>query len=119
MFLLSRCETVREDPRASFAQILRSLGEASPDEGALTRAVEFSAFGNMKKLEAAGAFGSKILRAGDTADPESFKVRRGKIGGFAAYLTAEEQAYAADALAHLDTRCGYFGPNKKALPRTT
>lgn len=118
-FLLIRYETLREDPRAGFAQVLCSLGERAPDEKALTRAVEFSAFGNMKKLETAGAFDSKILRAGDTADPESFKVRRGKIGGFADYLTAEEQAYAADALAKLDPRFGYFVTKKNAIPRTT
>lgn len=118
-FLLVRYETLREDPSTGFARVLCSLGEQPPDKRALTQAVEFSAFGNMKKLEAAGAFESKILRAGDIADPESFKVRRGKIGGFEDYLTAEDQTYAADALAKLDPRFGYFVTKKNAIPRTT
>jgi hypothetical protein len=63
----------------------------------------------MKKLERAGAFDSKILRAGDTQDPESFKVRRGKIGGFADYLSPNDQRFAAAALGRLDPRFGY-GP---------
>jgi len=61
----------------------------------------------MKKLEGAGAFTSKILRAGDTQDPESFKVRRGKVGGFEDYLSPDDQVYAAAALQRLDPRFDY------------
>ncbi len=106
-FLLVRYETLREDPRAGFQPVLHLLGEESGNEKAFAHALEFSAFGNMKKLESGGAFASKILRAGDTSDPESFKVRRGKVGGFADYLSADDQEYAAAALAGLDPRFGY------------
>jgi hypothetical protein len=34
-------------------------------------------------------------------------VRRGKVGGYREYLSAEDQAYAADALSKLDSRFGY------------
>jgi hypothetical protein len=61
----------------------------------------------MQKLEAAGAFDSKILHPGDVRDPESFKVRRGKVGGYREYLSAEDQAFSASALAKLDGRFGY------------
>ncbi len=61
----------------------------------------------MKKMESEGAFESKILRAGDARDPESFKVRRGKIGGFQDYLSSNDQEYAAAALQKLDPRFGY------------
>jgi hypothetical protein len=70
-------------------------------------ALDFSQFENMKKMEAAGAFDSKILRPGDVRDPESFKVRRGKVGGYREYLSVEDQAYAAAALTKLDPRFGY------------
>ena len=73
----------------------------------LREAIEFSRFENMQKMEAAGAFDSKILRAGDVRDPESFKVRRGKIGGYREYLSAEDQLYAAKAIKKLDRRFGY------------
>ena len=43
----------------------------------------------MQKLEAAGAFDSNILHPGDVRDPESFKVRRGKVGGYREYLSVE------------------------------
>ena len=118
-FLLVRYESLRADPRAAFEPLLHLLGEAPIDQAALARALEFSAFRNMKKLESAGAFDSKILRAGDANDPESYKVRRGKVGGFSDYLTPEDQEYAADALAQLDARFGYSVTKKNAIPSTT
>jgi hypothetical protein len=53
------------------------------------------------------AFESKILRAGDVRDPESFKVRRGKVGGYEEYLSPKDQEYAKRALRRLDDRFGY------------
>ena len=45
--------------------------------------------------------------SGDIRDPESFKVRRGKVGGYREYLSVRDQEYAADALMELDRRFGY------------
>jgi hypothetical protein len=61
----------------------------------------------MQKLEAAGAFDSNILHPGDVRDPESFKVRRGKVGGYREYLSADDQRFAAAAMTELDARFGY------------
>jgi hypothetical protein len=106
-FTLFRYETLRADPEQGFRDVLAALGDTSPDENAFAHALAFSDFRNMKKLEQQGAFESKILRAGDANDPESFKVRRGKVGGFRDYLSLEDQRYAADALRELDPRFGY------------
>src|SRR5207249_9665213 len=70
---------------------LAVLGETTPDVSIFQAALAFSEFENMKKMEAAGAFDSKILRPGDVRDPESFKVRRGKIGGYREYLSRSEE----------------------------
>ena len=61
----------------------------------------------MQKLEAAGAFDSNILHPGDVRDRESFKVRRGKVGGYREYLSAGDQQFAAEAMRELDQRFGY------------
>jgi Sulfotransferase domain len=108
-FLLLRYETLRHAPAPGFRALLGVLGDEPVQEAAFARALEFSDFGHMQKLEVAGAFNSKILRAGDARDPESFKVRRGKIGGFEDYLSPDDQGYAAAALARLDPRFGYAG----------
>lgn len=108
-FLLVRYESLREHPEQQFRALLEWLGEQPVHAHAFVHARAFSDFGNMKKLEAAGAFDSKILKAGDVRDPESFKVRRGKVGGFQEYLSDEEQAYAARVMSCLDPRFGYRG----------
>jgi Sulfotransferase domain len=108
-FLLLRYEGLRSDPGPEFRRLLQVLGERRLEEKAFSHALEFSDFGHMKKLEGAGAFASKILRAGDTKDPESFKVRRGKIGGFEDYLSPNDQVYATAALQKLDPRFDYGG----------
>ena len=108
-FLLLFYETLRSDPAPGFRQLLQVLGERPVQERAFSHALEFSDFEHMKKLESAGAFASKILRAGDAQDPESFKVRRGKIGGFEDYLSPNDQEYAAAALTKLDSRFDYGG----------
>ena len=108
-FLLLRYEGLRSDPGPEFRRLLQVLGERPLEEKAFSHALEFSDFQHMKKLEGAGAFASKILRAGDKKDPESFKVRQGKIGGFKDYLSPNDQVYAAAALQKLDPRFDYGG----------
>ena len=106
-FSLVRYEAMRASPAEHFRDLLAVLGESSADANIFQEALEFSRFENMQKLEAAGAFDSNILHPGDVRDPESFKVRRGKVGGYREYLSVEDQQYAATALAQLDPLFGY------------
>ena len=106
-FLLVTYEALRADPAETFPTLLTALGETSPDANAFAYALAFSEFENMKKLEAAGAFDSKISKPGDVTDPESFKVRRGKIGGYREYLDEKDQRYAAEILTSLHPHFGY------------
>jgi hypothetical protein len=63
----------------------------------------------MKKLEAARQFnaGAGILSPGNVDDPESYKTRRGVVGGFKDYLNAGDILYVERAIARLDRRYGY------------
>jgi hypothetical protein len=106
-FTVVRYEALRASPAEHFRDLLAVVGETTPDISIFQAALEFSRFENMQKLEAAGVFDSKILHPGDVRDPESFKVRRGKVGGFREYLSVRDEAYAADALMELDRRFGY------------
>ena len=102
-----RYESLRASPAEHFRDLLALLGESAPEMPIFHEALDFSRFENMQKLEAAGAFDSKILHPGDVRDPESFKVRRGKVGGYLEYLSGKDQQYAADVLAALDPHFGY------------
>jgi len=108
-FTLVQYEALRASPAEHFRDLLAVLGESSPDANIFQEALEFSRFENMQKLEAEGAFDSNILHPGDVRDPESFKVRRGKVGGYREYLSADDQQFAAAAITELDRRFGYTG----------
>ena len=106
-FTLIRYEALRTAPAEHFRDLLAVLGEPSPDANVFQEALAFSRFENMQKLEAARAFDSNILHPGDVRDPESFKVRRGKVGGYSEYLSTEDQQFAAEEMTKLDRRFGY------------
>lgn len=106
-FILVRYEALRASPAEHFRQMLAVLGEPAPNTIIFEEVLEFSRFENMQKLEAAGAFDSNILHPGDVRDPESFKVRRGKVGGYREYLSAADQQFAGEAMRGLDPRFGY------------
>ena len=112
-FSLLRYELLRAAPAEQFRALLALLDETEPDMSIFQDALDFSEFSNMQKLEAAGVFDSKILQPRDIHDPESFKVRRGKIGGYEDYLSAEDRHYAIEALRRLNPDFGYE-PNGRA-----
>lgn len=83
-------EECRKDPMSSMRDVLAFLGLPDVEEDLLERAIEFSSFDSMKSMEESNAFDRKLLRPGDPSDPESFKVRRGKIGGYEDYMTPSD-----------------------------
>ncbi len=101
-----------EDLRSRPAQLLMSTVEFlgapfSKDE--VSEAVDFAAFENLKELERTNFFkNSKKLTPTDPDDPDSFKVRRGKVGGYTDYFDAQQVA-AMDSLVRegLDPVFGY------------
>ncbi|WP_374440496.1 hypothetical protein, partial [Stella sp.] len=74
--------------------------------------VEECRFERMQALELAGAIPGRRLAVADPANPESRKVRRGKVGGYRDYLPPEDVAWIDAYLArHLDPWYGrYLGP---------
>ena len=118
---LLRYEDAAADPAGTFAAALRFLQPGvEPDLAALDRAVEIASFENMRRLEAgdARATGAALvaglrqeaLRPTDADDPDSYKVRRGKVGGYVDYLAAPEIGFLDRELARLDPRYGYHVP---------
>jgi Sulfotransferase domain len=106
-FTIVRYEDLRADPARAFHELLRAIGEKEIDDAVFGPAIDFSDFRNMQKLEGAGEFGTKILQPRDREDPESFKVRQGKVGGFREYLSADSQRYSEEICGTLNPRFGY------------
>jgi sulfotransferase family protein len=93
--LLMRYEDIRTDPHSAFGRLLEYLDIPRQDDR-VQQAVGDSDFENMKKIELAGAgpkyrsSGFNIFGTSDMNNPESFHVRRGKVGGFHDYLEEKD-----------------------------
>jgi hypothetical protein len=97
-FHLVRYEALHQQPIATLREALEALGVQRVTEEELADAVEFARFENLKRLEASGALRSAALRPKDRSDPNSFKVRQGRVGGYRETLSADDLAFIDDAL---------------------
>jgi hypothetical protein len=91
--LVVRYEDMRVDPESALRRVLAFLG--TPGSDAQVRdAVAYAAYDNMKQLEDRRVFwlSGLRLRPGDRANPQSYKVRRAKVGGWRDYFDDREVA---------------------------
>ncbi len=89
--LIMRYEDLRAEPARELRRVMALMGETF-SEAEIGQAVEFGAFENLRQLERKGFFRQGGLRLRNPNDPESFKVRRAKVGGYRDYFTAEQTA---------------------------
>ncbi len=91
--LVVRYEDLRAKPEETLARIVAFIdGEAAVEQ--IAEAVSFGSFENLKALEAKKGIwilGSR-LAARDRSNPNSFKVRRAKVGGYRDYFDDREVA---------------------------
>jgi hypothetical protein len=98
-FCLIRYEDLHRDPVGELGRALDVVGHVPPRH-VLETAVEFSRFDNMRKLETAAAVGAyDRMKPADEKDLESYKTRKGKVGGYRDYLSADDIAYMNDRIA--------------------
>jgi Sulfotransferase domain len=91
-FTLVRYEDLHRTPAPVLASVLDAM-ELPVAPSAIDAAIAFSSFDNMRKLETANAFGSARLAPGKAGDAESFKTRKGKIGGYREYFSPADLDY--------------------------
>ena len=95
-FLLVRYEDLHADTAGELRRMLEFMPVADVRDDVITEAVEFARFENMRKLESSASINR--LRPADKADPESYKTRRGKVGGYVDYLAPEQAAWLTDRM---------------------
>jgi hypothetical protein len=90
-FLLVRYEDLRAEPEKNLKRILAFIGTPASDEE-VQEAVSFASYESLKKLEQKGAFGrdDRRLTPGNPQNPNSYKVRRAKVGGYRDYFGESE-----------------------------
>lgn len=89
-FLLVRYEDLKADTAGQVRRILRFAGAEHVSDAHIAEAVQFGSFENMRAMEAGDALESGRLRARDKQDVESFKTRKGKVGGYVDYMSPAE-----------------------------
>lgn len=105
--LLVRYEDLRSRTVDELEKITDFLGLPAA-RADLEAAAAFASFDSLKEKERAGFFRTEKLQARDPSDPASFKVRRGKIGGYRDELPAETVARLDRLVAErLDPALGY------------
>jgi hypothetical protein len=107
-FLLVRYEDMKANAEHELRRVTDFLGLAAIPDSILAKAVEYTSFENMRKMEAQGQFKSGILKPADQANQESFKTRKGKVKGFADHLEEADIAMLNQAMSEkLSTFYGY------------
>ncbi|MEM7023683.1 MAG: sulfotransferase domain-containing protein [Pseudomonadota bacterium] len=89
--VMVRYEDLRGEPFRTLRQITEIMGETFSD-GEIEEAVKFGSFDNLRELETKGFFRQGGLTLRNPNDPESFKVRRAKVGGYRDYFSPEQVA---------------------------
>jgi hypothetical protein len=106
--LFMRYEAIHDDPAAALRRTLAFLGARDVPAPVIAAAVEFSRFENLRRAEADGRYPGPILRAEGSQDPDGFKVRRGKVGGFREYLSDDDVAFIDARVA--ESGCPFISP---------
>jgi hypothetical protein len=90
-FLIVRYEDLKADTPEMLHTVTRFLGTPGADSS-IEGAVDYASFENMRRLETSNTsiLTGGRMKAKDPSNPESFKTRRGKVGGFRDYFSDAE-----------------------------
>jgi len=79
--MLVKYEELRTEPVPTLHKIIQLMGENFSEEE-IRAAVEWGSFDNLQKLETKGTFSQGGMKLVNADDPSTYKVRRGKVGGY-------------------------------------
>jgi hypothetical protein len=119
-----RYEDLRSNTRETLTDILRFVGLPEVDEAILDEVLELGRIEKMRNMEAQSARGAhdkprsdptaesafmtRAFQPSDPDDPETFKVRKGKVGGYVDYLGDAEIAFLSKKIREeLNSEFGY------------
>jgi hypothetical protein len=92
-FLLVRYEDMHKSAEKSIASVLSFLGLDKIENDTIKTSVEFAKFDNLKNLGKKDYFKSVKIRPVNIIDEESYKIRKGIIGGYKLYLSNADIEY--------------------------
>ena len=106
-FIRVRYEDLKIDTKSELQKITQFMGINASEE-LLHKTVEFGSFQNMRKMEMKEEINDYRMKSGDKNDPNSFRTRKGKVGGYKDELSQEDQDYINNQVKeNLDRFYGY------------
>jgi len=106
-------EHLRSDTPRDLDAVARLIGWDC-SEAEIQAAVDFADFDKLKSLERRKFFQSGRMQPGDPGDPNSYKVRRGKVGGYREDFTPEQIAWMDQLTAERLTPALGYGLDREA-----
>jgi hypothetical protein len=86
-------EDMHDHPAAVLTRVLHFIGITEVDPDITDRAVEYASFDHMQQMEKDRRFNYGLLQPGNSDDPQSFKVRQGRVGGYTDHLSPRDIDY--------------------------
>ena len=111
--LIVRYEDMRQDPEAALTRVMDFINGEPSDAETVESAVEYSSVENMRKLEEKNVFwlAGGRMKPGKKGDPNTYKVRRAKVGGYKDYFNDDEAAQIDELVTkELSPSFGYEAP---------
>lgn len=114
--LIVRYEDMRSDTAAVLARVMAFINATEANDEAVADAVEYSSVENMRKLEEKNVFwlAGGRMKPGKKGDPNTYKVRRAKVGGYKDYFSDDEVAKIDELVA--DTLSPAYGYERPPSP---
>jgi hypothetical protein len=116
--LIIRYEDMRTHPEENLKRIVDFIGTPGSEEN-IKAAVAFSSYENMKKLEEKKVFwlnGGRLVPK-DRSNPNSYKVRRAKVGGYQDYFNDQQTAEIDNVVQSTLAPIYHYGKKDNGLQR--
>lgn len=107
--LVVRYEDLQAQPEAELRRVLEFVGVNGVTDAVIAGAVAFASFDHMRQLEETGTFATEKLRPVRPGQVDSYKTRRGVVGGHRDELTTDQIARLDDAMARSAVRRFGYG----------
>lgn len=97
-FLIIKYEDLHSDPLAELKRVFRFIELGDIEEDLLKEAIEFASFRNMRKIEKSKELNASELSPTNEQDTQTYKTRKGQVGGYLEELNEEDIAYLEDKI---------------------
>jgi hypothetical protein len=106
-FMILRYEDLQHSPNYEIERLLKFMEIKNVSKEAIEEAIEYASFDNMQEMESKNTLNNEKLQAADLDNPDSYKVRKGKVGNYKEELSSDDIAFMNNKMEGLYPDFGY------------